>query len=135
MPPQRRWIKLWVTECLEGSIRYQLSPDKRSVWYDLILFAALGTPAGQICDRDQRPLPHSFIASRLNITEALLEATLNACKAEGRISENEQGIHITHWDRYQSEYDRQKPYRQKSGAEQADPDKFIKGPLGHMVQR
>lgn len=135
MPPQRRWIKLWVTECLEGSIRYQLRPDERSVWYDLILFAALGTPPGHICDRDQRPLPHSFVASRLNITEVLLESTLDDCKAEGRISEDEKGIHIVHWDRYQSEYDRQKPYRLKSAAQDTDPDKYVKGQYGHMVQR
>ena len=134
MPPVRRWIKLWVTECLEGSIRYQLQPDERSVWYDLILFAALGSPPGNICDRDGRPFPRSFIASRLNITEALLGTTLDDCKTEGRITEDDAGIHIIHWDRYQSEYERQKPYRDANKPPD-DPDKYIKGKYGDMVQR
>ena len=30
---------------------------------------------------------------------------------EGRITEDESGIHITNWKLYQSEYDRQKSYR------------------------
>ncbi len=132
MPGQRRWIKLWVSECLNGSIRYQLQPDERSVWYDLLLFSALGNPPGHICDRDSRPFPRSFIASRLNITEALLESTLDACKSEGRISEDENGLHVIHWEQYQSEYERQKPYRAKQ--KELDPDKYIKGKYGHMVE-
>lgn len=130
----RRWVKLWVTECLEGSIRYQLDPNERSVWYDLILFAALGTPAGHICDRDGRPFPHSFIANRLNVPIELFEGSLKHCIDEGRITEDESGIHITHWERYQSEYERQKPYR-KGGIKSEDPEKFIKGQYGHMVKR
>lgn len=133
MPAIRRWVKLWVTECLEGSIRYQLEPSERSVWYDLILFAALGSPPGHICDRDQRSLPHQFIANRLNVTLELLEITLTKCLDEGRVTEDEQGIHITNWERYQSEYERQKPYRGKQAS--TDPDRFIKGKYGHMVQR
>lgn len=135
MPGHRRWVKLWVTECLEGSIRYQLQPDERSCWYDLIMFAAMGSPPGHICDRDSRPLPRSFIASRLNIPEALLETTLDQCIDEGRITEDEHGIHITHWDRYQSEYDRQKPYRDKGKEVPDDPDKYTKGKYSHLIQR
>lgn len=113
MPGQRRWVKLWVSECLNGSIRYQLEPDERSVWYDLILFSALGNPPGNICDRDGRAFPHSFIANRLNITEALLDSAINNCIAEGRLTEDQSGVHVTNWDRYQSEYERQKPYREE----------------------
>lgn len=135
MPGIRKWVKLWVTECLEGGIRYQLEPNERSVWYDLLLFAALRNPAGHICDRDGRPFPHQFIAGRLNISVDLLELTLKKCIKEGRITEDGGGIHITNWARYQSEYERQKPFREKKKQDEIDPDKYIKGKYGHMVQR
>lgn len=133
MPGIRRWVKLWVTECLEGSIRYQLDAAERGVWYDLILVSSLGGIPGSICDRDLRPFPHSFIAARLNIPLTLLEITLDKCIKEGRITEDGSGIHIANWERYQSEYQRQAKYRNKEANN--DPDKYIKGERGHMVQR
>jgi hypothetical protein len=45
----------------------------------------------------------------------VLESTLLLCIDEGRISEDETGIHITNWTIYQSEYQRQKPYRDEKG--------------------
>lgn len=131
---RRPWLKLWALECLEGSIRYQLDAAERGTWYDLLALARISGVEGQISDRDSRPYPHSFIASRLNISLDLLEQTLEKCQAEGRVTEDEQGIHITNWKVYQSEYERQKPYRQK-GRISEDPDKFVKGPLSHMVKR
>lgn len=112
-PTRRRWIKLYPVECLDGSIRYQLDPDERGVWYDLLNFAAVCTNTGMIADRAGRPIPHSFIANRLNIPLKLLDATLQKCQDEGRLKEDENGIQIMNWSTYQSEYDRQKPYRDK----------------------
>jgi len=112
---KRTWIKLYPVDCLDGSIRYQLEPDERGVWYDLLNFSAICATPGSISDKDDRPFPHSFIANRLNIPLKLLESTLAKCLDEGRITENGQGIHITNWASYQSEYERQKPYRRKEG--------------------
>ena len=108
---RRRWIKLYPVECLEGSIRYQLEPDERGVWYDLLNFTALCANSGSIADRDSRPYPHSFIANRLNIPLELLERTLTKCIEENRLKEDKTGIHITNWKYYQSEYDRVKGYQ------------------------
>ncbi len=134
---RRRWIKLYPVECLDGSIRYQLEPDERGVWYDLLCFASISSTAGLISDRDGRAFPHSFIANRLNITLELFEETLKKCIDEGRVTDSETGIQITNGKYYQSEYDRQKryqqTYRQKKAKE--DPDKYIKGDYGHMVKR
>jgi len=113
---RRTWIKLYPLYCIEGSIRYQLEPDERGVWYDLLNFCGLCQIAGTISDKDGRPFPHSFIAGRLNIPIELLERTLQKCEKEGRISENSTGIHITNWKVYQSEYQRQKPYREAKRA-------------------
>jgi len=134
MRPARRrtWIKLYPIDCLEGSIRYQLEADERGVWYDLLNLAAICATPGLISDKDSRPYPHDFIASRLNISVELLEASLAKCIEEGRISENVNGIHITNWAPYQSEYERQKPYREQK---REDPDKYNKGKYGHMVKQ
>lgn len=110
---QRKWTKLYPIDCLDGSVRYQLEPDERGVWYDLLLFSTICIIPGTIADEDNRPYPHSFIANRLNIPLELLERTLKRCIEQGRLQENEQGIQVTNWTSYQSEYERQKPYRQR----------------------
>jgi len=114
---RRPWIKLYPIDCLDGSIRYQLEPDERGVWYDLLNFSAICAEPGTIADKDGRPYPRSFIANRLNIELELLEAALAKCIEEGRIKEINGGvIRITNWGAYQSEYQRQKPYREKKDA-------------------
>jgi len=130
---KRTWIKLYPIDCLDGSIRYQLEADERGVWYDLLNFSAICATPGLISDKDERSYPNSFIANRLNITLELFERTLAKCIEEGRIKENSNGIAIVNWEAYQSEYQRQKPYRDKKSNE--DPDKFIEGKYGHMVKR
>ena len=132
---RRTWIKLYPIDCLEGSIRYQLEADERGVWYDLLNLAAICATPGNVSDKDNRPYPHTFIANRLNIPLELLERTIDKCQTEGRISENDTGIHITNWAAYQSEYERQKPYREKKKQEEIDPDKYVKGKFGKVVKR
>jgi len=119
---KKTWIKLYPLQCLEGSIRYQLESDERGVWYDLLNFAAICSTPGIISDNDNRSYPHSFIANRLNVSEELLERTLQKCKDKdnARLSEDNNGIHINNWDAYQSEYQRQKPYRQKKKDQKED---------------
>ena len=129
---RRSWLKLWAIECLEGSIRWQLDAAERGTWYDLLALARVCGSEGKICDRDERAYPLDFIANRLNIPLELLENTLSKCKDEGRIEVKDGVINIVNWKTYQSEYERQKPYRD---AKKDDPDKYTKGKFGHMVQR
>ena len=130
---RRPWLKLWAVESLEGSIRYQLDAAERGTWYDILVLARICGQSGTIADRDSRPYPHTFIANRLNISLELFEATLKKCSDEGRVLEDEGGIHVVNWQKYQSEYERQKKYRYQT--EPDNPDKYIKGKYGHMVQR
>ena len=110
---RRPWIKLYPIDCLDGSIRYQLEPDERGVWYDLLNFSAICSEPGIIADKDGRAYPMSFIANRLNISLELLEQALKKCTEEGRIADGNGVLRITNWGAYQSEYQRQKPYREK----------------------
>jgi len=112
--PKMTWVKLHVSGWLHGSIRYQLEPDERGVWADLIAMAGQCLARGRICDNDGIAYPKQYIANQLNISLELLERTLGKCKKEGRIAEIKGVIGITHWKEYQSEYERQIPYRQKA---------------------
>lgn len=130
---RRTWVKIYVNECLEGTIRFDFTPAERGVWYDLILLAGRCRIPGLIAANENAPYPHSYIAGLLNIDQGLFETTLEKCKKSNRILENSEGIKLINWEHYQSEYERQKPYRQK--AKEDDPDKYTKGKYGHMVNR
>ena len=133
---KRSWIKVYCYQTLHGSISYQLTQEEQAVWLKLLCLTGLCSHEGTISDNDGRAYPHSFIAHELHTSVELLDSTLAKCKEEGRISEDEHGIHITNWKAYQSEYERQKPYRQERAKQQSqDPDKYIKGKYGHMVKR
>lgn len=127
---RRTWIKLHTWGRLHGSVVYQLEEAEQSVWDKLLCFAGEVNRDGQISDNDDRPFPHDFIAHEIHSAIETLKSTLAKCIEEGRITEDEHGIHITNWAAYQSEYGRQKPYRQKKPE---DPDKYKAGKYGHMV--
>ena len=132
---KRTWVKFWVTGWLHGSIRWQLEPAERSVWADLICLAGECGRNGAICDNDGVPLPRTFIAGQFNIPTTLLDRTIAKSIHDNRLSENEGLLSITNWEKYQSEYERQKPYREKKKQDSDDPEKFTKGKYGHMVQK
>ena len=129
---RRAWVKFFITGWLHGSIRCQLDSAERGVWAALICLAGECSRDGEISDNDGGAFPREYIANQLNIPQELLDSTIAKCRHDGRIDDRDDVIIITNWKAYQSEYDRQKPYRQKG---KDDPDKYTKGKLGHMVKR
>lgn len=107
----RRWIKVWVAESLRGTIRFDFTPAERSVWYDLLILAGDCRQEGLIAPGTGSPYPLKWIAGTLNITTVLLKKTLEICKSSERIENDGNGIRILNWHKYQSEYERQKPFR------------------------
>ena len=130
----KKWIKLWTRECLSGTIRFEFTPAERGVWYDLLVLAGDCRQEGVIAAGNGVPYPHVWIAGTLNIPLKLLERVIKRCQETDRIMEDNKGIHIINWARYQSEYERQKPYRQAKGISD-DPQKFKHQKFGHMIQR
>lgn len=117
----RKWIKVFCYETLHGSMNYQLTESEQGVWFKLLCFAGLCGNEGLIADHDLRPFPDDFIIHEIHTSQELFASTVSKCKDEGRISENGQGaLRITNWTRYQSEYDRQKPYRQAAKLSDAE---------------
>ena len=109
----RKWIKLWVAESLRGTIRFDFTPAERGVWYDLLALAGDCRQDGLIAPGSDEAYPLRWIAGTLNISPSLLQRTLEKCKTYTRIEVNGHGILILNWNRYQSEYERQKPFRAK----------------------
>ena len=116
---RRSWVKLWTTGWLHGSIRWQLTTEERGVWADLIALAGECGQEGAIADNDGQPLPRKFIANQLNITQSLLDRVILKCVQDERLKEDElnKRLEIVNWKHYQSEYDRQKPFREKAKLE------------------
>ena len=120
------WIKLYCYGRLHGSMNYQLTEAEQSIWDKFLCFAGLCGLNGLIADNDGNPFPHEFVAHEFHTSIGLFESTLAKCKKEGRLSENGQGIHVTNWSTYQSEYDRQKVSRdKKKKGELTDEQKAI----------
>ena len=110
---KKRWIKLHVTGWLHGSIRWQLTSEERGVWVDLMAWAGEIQKEGTICDNDGRALPRDFMANALNIKQILLDRVIAKCIHEGRLEDEDGVLVLTNYEVYQSEYERQKPFRQK----------------------
>lgn len=133
VPPP--WFKVYSHKVLAGSIRFDLSPAERSVWFDLLSFANESPVRGIVCASKGIPFPLAYLASVLQVPLELIENTLAKCKAEGRISEDGRGIIITHWEDYQAPYTGREGKQLPLSDATPDPDKYIKGAYGHMVQR
>lgn len=127
----KHWRKSWSYDNIFGSSRFDFDAAQRGVWNDLLDLADISrVKRGLIAPAEGQSYTHEYIAGILNIPLKLLDDTLALCVKKKRILENGNGIEIVNWDKYQSDYDRQKPYRK------AKKDKDYKaGKYGHMVRQ
>lgn len=131
---RRIYRKSWPYDNLFGTSRFDFDATQRGIWNDLLDMAKLSrVEPGLIAPGPGRAYAHEWLAAFLNVPLESLKSTLDVCKETERIAENGDGIKILNWAKYQSEYDRQKPYRERKKAE--DPDKYIRGKHGNLVQR
>jgi len=134
--PLGPYRKSWCKDNIFGSSRFEFSQSMRGIWNDLLDLAKISrVPKGLIAPSKGVAYSHEYLAHLLNTPIDEFENALCLLKDTKRISENGQGIQITNWRKYQSEYDRQKPYREAKKKKSEDPDKFTRGRYGHMVQR
>lgn len=116
----RKWIKLWVDEYLMGTTRFELTPEERGVWIDLLAMAGKSRDEGKIYagkyENKIRGYPLEYLAGILLVSPETLQRTLEKCEKYEKIKveydENKNIIiEILNWSKYQSEYNRQKQYR------------------------
>jgi len=114
---KRGWVvlrKTWLT----SSINYRMTLEEIAVFSKLIVMAdEFGPVPGLISDNDFRAMPHDYLAHQACCPMEILESTLEKGKQDESIYENGHGVFLIHFDDYQfTEYDRQKPYRERQKA-------------------
>jgi hypothetical protein len=116
MSGRRTWIRLWVSDWLRGDIR-QESAAVRGILADLICLAgdsAFGNE-GLIMLSKGVGYTTEQLQQVLNVNKEELEHAFEVLKKTGEIIIREHGeIEMIKWDRYQSEYQRQRQYREKA---------------------
>jgi len=133
---KKSWFKVCPEKWIFGSTREEMTSSERGVWMDFLALAAINDPPGQIdFFTDKR------LANQLNIPVKLLKSTIHKALFYEKIELKEKksnptgdqiktkndtlGINLSkiglplrtiiilNWNEYQSEYLRQKPYRQR----------------------
>ena len=103
-----QWFKIHAQRWFLGSTRFELSLEQRSVWIDVLARASLNDPPGEFCYYSLEQLAIQF-----QVPLELLKIALKRFIEVEKIAHNEKKkfIKILNWTKYQSEYERQKPYR------------------------
>jgi hypothetical protein len=110
-----RWVRLWTDETLRGSTFDELDLEMRGLWFSLLVMAGHSVIPGKICVSEKVALTKQQIAATLKITVDELNAGLKHLKTPeiDKVVEKDGFIFIKNWRKYQTEYERQKPYRKK----------------------
>jgi len=111
---RRNWIKLYVDQCLRGSMMTELLPDERFVWFGFLLLAGDCAHEGKICATENSGYTDPQLADLLKVDIELVRRAKKKFVKFEKIEVGENGIIlILKWHLYQSEYLRQKSYRVK----------------------
>jgi len=105
-----KWFRIYGEKWFMGSTRWELSIEQRAIWVDILARASINDPPGQIEFYSLEQLAQQF-----NVSLELLGNTIKRCEEVKKIKHfpKERKILIIKWKKYQSEYERQKPYRKQ----------------------
>jgi len=110
----RTWIKIYCDRWLNGSIRDE-TPEVRGIWVDLLVLAGSGKygDSGEIKITDQVGFLDQQLADLLQISvQKWVTCKKKLIETDRVWLKNRNIIVIKNWSKYQSEYNRQKVYRQ-----------------------
>ena len=127
----RKWFKVWVDPWLNGTTRFELTDTQRAFWMDLLAMAALSRWPGIIFAgmSGDRSIGYPIGKFQALVTSPMdVEETFRIMEQAEKIKveitcENPRLYKVTilNWNKYQSEYSRQKTYRQKANKTQPKP--------------
>lgn len=113
--PSRTWIKIYCDKWLDGTIREE-TPLVRSIWVDLLTLAGSGRygDTGIIQLADNIGFTDEQIAAIIKISPNDWQTAKSQLLSTERISYNGTNvIRILNWQKYQSEYEKQRSYRER----------------------
>ena len=111
----RTWVKIYCDNWLSGTLRDE-TPALRGIWADLLALAGSGKygDTGRISLQNSVGLSDLQFQKVLNLSKKGWRKAKNRLITTQRIAVNLQNvITILNWKKYQSEYERQRPYRNK----------------------
>lgn len=109
---RRNWIKLYVDQCLRGTMMDELSNEERWSWIGFLLLAGDSPFEGKISLTENMGYTDQQIASLIKTPiSTLKKAKEKMIKFEKIKVFDNNIIQIVNWKRYQSDYKRQKPHR------------------------
>src|SRR5437762_7280059 len=86
----RKWIKVWINEWREGTLRWQATDFQRAFWIDLLALAGRSRYPGIVCaGKDAENIigyPAAFLAPNSEITPQNIEETLKLFESKGMLT-------------------------------------------------
>ena len=122
----RTWVKLYCDQWLSGSLREE-TPELRGIWADLLALAGSGKygDTGRISLQNDVGLTDSQYEKLLKITKYQWQKAKKRLILTERIAVNSANVvTIINWKKYQSEYERQKPYRHQKLLAEVTPGNY-----------
>ena len=109
-----KWIRLWPDYIINGTTFDELDAEVRGVWFSFLALAGYSPFPGEICIAKSLPYTREQMAAIIKIDIGILNRAIDrmSCEEVRKIKVNETGtISILNWNKYQTEYERQKPFR------------------------
>ena len=106
-----QWFKADTAGILRGSIRFTMTPEQRSVWFDLLALASDSRlNDGTLRVAEGIPMDRDRIAEQLIISRDLLDSVINICCEDRNRDDNgyrmkvwdDGTIEICNWTKYQA---------------------------------
>jgi len=112
---RRNWIKIYPEGFLRRTLFDELLPIERWVWIGFLCLAGDNALDGRICVTEDMGYTDEQLAKLLDIDIDILKVSKKKMVKFKKISVDKNNvIQIISWNIYQSEYQRQKQYRQSS---------------------
>jgi hypothetical protein len=128
---RRSWVKLWVNEWLEGTTRCEMTDAQRAFFIDLLAMAGRSRFPGIVCAGQ---INDQFVGYPLTKFQSLMTQPIDVLQTLELFQRNQKVklsytqtepfplvmVEMLNWERYQSEYQRQKPYRLQAQLQKSD---------------
>jgi hypothetical protein len=114
---RRNWIKIYVDQCLRGTMMDEMKdPGERFLWFAFLLLAGDSPYEGKIALTEDMGYTDEQLGSMLKCDPGLIQRAKKVMVKYDKIKVLKNNIiQIVNWKKYQSEYQRQKPYRSDDG--------------------
>jgi hypothetical protein len=111
---RRNWIKIYVDQCLRGTMMDEMTnPAERFIWFGFLLLAGDSPINGKIAITENMGYTDEQLGALLKCDSKIITSAKQKMVKYDKISTAKNNvIEIVNWGKYQSEYQRQKPYRE-----------------------